>query len=111
MRTGLNIGLTFRAASHTFIALLIHLNRNCFRFSENSIHELDAHLHEAVIPLTRSVACATTSTTAKASAEKGTEDISEVLKTAKASAEVEVGDTNPKDFPFSDFSFSSRLIP
>ena len=85
MRTGLNIGLTFRAASHTFIALLIHLNRNCFRFSENSIHELDAHLHEAVIPLTRSVACAPTSTTAKASAEKGTEDISEVLKTAKAS--------------------------
>ena len=85
MRTRFNIGLALRTASHTLITLLINLNRNCFRFSENSIHELDAHLHEAVIPLTRSIACTTISTAAKASAEKGTKDISEILKTAKAS--------------------------
>ena len=68
------------------LTLFVHIDVDRLCLSEDRIHEIDAHLHEAVVSLTRSGIGPPIAASAKTAAKEGAEYILEASKTGEVAA-------------------------
>ena len=79
-RAGVDVAGAVCAAAAAFLTLLIHIDVDGLGLAEDRIHEIDAHLHEAVISLAGTVVRPSASA-AETAAEEGAKNI---IETAEA---------------------------